>query len=376
MRHELVEYLTAARANRAPVQLFTKIGDQRQHAAAIAVGEMRQRRAGIILLQRVLPQFAPVLFKLFIRRLGFIVADQFIKHAPHVGHLLRQPRAERIPVGSPHPPGQPGAIKFILRQGLRLLVVDALQQVFQATQKQIGFAQPLRIPFRQQVQLFDGGQRRQQSPLLQHRFASAANQLEDLDDKLHFADAARAELDVVLQSPTAHLTGDHSLHVTQRLNHAEINIAAEDKRPQHGAQLAGVNAIVIAHDSRFHHRVALPVAPLLLVIILQRGKAQHQRAAVAKRAQAHINAVDKAILGGLIQHLNQALPEAGKKLGVVQLATAAARGAMLRPGENQIDVGGEIQLAAAELAHPEDQQRLRRTFSITRSAPFTAAGGV
>ncbi len=73
-------------------------------------------------------------------------------------------------------------------------------------------------------------QRRQQSPLLQHRFTSAANQLEDLDDKLHFADAARAELDIVLQSPTAHLTGDHSLHVTQRLNHAEINIAAEDKR--------------------------------------------------------------------------------------------------------------------------------------------------
>ena len=151
MRHELVKHLTAARANRAPVQLFTKIGDQRQHAAAIAVGEMRQRRAGIILLQRVLPQFAPVLFKLFIRRLGFIVADQLIKHAPHVSHLLRQPRAERIPVGSPHPPGQPGAIKFILRQGLRLLVVDALQQIFQTTQKQIGFAQPLRIPFRQQM---------------------------------------------------------------------------------------------------------------------------------------------------------------------------------------------------------------------------------
>ena len=151
MRHELVKHLTTARTNRAPVQLFAKIGDQRQHAAAIAVYKMRQRRAGIIFLQRVLPQLAPVLFKLLIRRLRFIVADQFIKHAPHISHLFRQPRAECLPVGNAHPPGQPGAIKFILRQGLRLLVVDALQQVFQATQKQIGFAQPLRIPFRQQM---------------------------------------------------------------------------------------------------------------------------------------------------------------------------------------------------------------------------------
>ena len=358
MRHELIEHLTAARTNRPPIQLFTKIGDQRQHAAAIVISKMRQRRAGIVLLQRVLPQFAPVLFKLFIRRLRFIVADQFIKHAPHVGHLLRQPRAERLPVGSAHPPSQPGAIKLILRQSLRLLIVDTLQQVFEASQKQIGFAQPLRIAFRQQVQLLDGGQRRQQGPLLQHRLATAANQLKDLDDKLHFADTARAELDIILQTPAAHLAGNHSLHITQGLNHAEINITAEDKWPQHSAQLAGINTIVIAHDARFHHRIALPVAPLLLVIIFQRGKAQHQRAAVAKRAQAHIHAVDKAILGGLIQHLNQALSETGKKLRVIQLATAAAGGAVLRPGENQIDVGGEIQLAAAELAHAKDQQRL------------------
>jgi hypothetical protein len=66
-----------------------------------------------------------------------------------------------------HPPRQPGAVKFILRQGLRLLVVDALQQVFQAAQEQIGLAQQRRIAFRQQVQLIDRRQRRQQRPLLQ-----------------------------------------------------------------------------------------------------------------------------------------------------------------------------------------------------------------
>jgi hypothetical protein len=47
------------------------------------------------------------------------------------------------------------------------------------------------------------------APAAAARFAPAANQLEDLDDKFDFADAARAELDVVFQPATAHFTGDH-----------------------------------------------------------------------------------------------------------------------------------------------------------------------
>ena len=226
------------------------------------------------------------------------------------------------------------------------------------------------------MQLLDGAQRRQQRAGLQGRLTATANKLEDLDDKFDFADAARAELDVVFQPATAHLTGDHPFHITQGLDHAEVDIATEHERAQHGAQLVGVSVVAVAHDPRFNHRIALPVAPLLLVVILQRGKAQHQRSAVAKRAQAHVHAVNKTVLRRLIQRLNQTLTEAGKELGVVQLATAAARGAVLGPGKNQVDVGGEVQLAAAQLAHPQNQQRLRNPFLAARRAPLFTAGGV
>ena len=188
------------------------------------------------------------------------------------------------------------------------------------------------------MQLIDSAERWQQRTGLQRRFSPAAYQLEDLNDKFDLTNTARAELDVVLQATATHLAGNHPFHISQGLDHAEVNVAAEHERAQHGAQLVGVGIVAVAHDPRFDHRVTLPVAPLLLVIIFQRGKAQHQWPAVAKRTQTHIHAVDKTILGGLIQRLNQPLPQAGKELGVVQLATTAARGAVLRPGKNQVDV--------------------------------------
>ena len=337
---------------------------------------MRQRRAGVIFFQRILPQLAPVLGELLIRRLSLIIADQLIKHPPHAGHMARQLRTQRLPVVSMHPPRQPGAVQFILRQSLGLLIVDALQQIFQPAQEQIGRAQQRRVAFRQQMQLINRRQRRQQRPLLQRRFATAADQLKDLNDKFNFTDPAGAELDVVFQPATPHFTSDHPFHVTQRLDHAEVDIAAEDEGAKHRAQLAGVGVVVIAHDPRFHHRVAFPVPALLLVIILQRRKAEHQRPAVAKRSQAHVHPIDKAVLRRLVERLDQPLPQAGKELGVIQLAAAAAGGAMLRPGKDQIDIGREVQLAAAQLSHPEDQQRLRLTLGVAGRSPLLTAGGI
>ena len=173
---------------------------------------------------------------------------------------------------------------------------------------------------------------------MQRRFTPAAYQLEDLDDKFDLTNTASTELDVVFQATATHLAGNHPFHISQGLDHAEVDVAAEHERAQHGAQLVGVGIVAVAHDPRFDHRVTLPVATLLLVVIFQRGKAQHQWPAVAKRTQAHVHAVNKTILRGLIQRLNQPLPQTSKELGIVQLATAAARGAVLGPGKNQIDV--------------------------------------
>ena len=186
---------------------------------------------------------------------------------------------------------------------------------------------------------------------MQRRLAPAANKLEYLDDKFNFTNATRAKFDVVGQTAPTHFTGNHPFHVAQRLNHAEIDVTTENKRAQHRTQLVSIDAFAIAHNPRLDHRVTLPVAPLLLVIIFQRGKAQHQRATFAKRTQPHIHAIDEAILRWLIQHFNQPLPHAGKKLRVIQFPASTLRTTMFRPGKNQIDIRGEIQLPTAQLTH-------------------------
>ena len=76
----------------------------------------------------------------------------------------------------------------------------------------------------------------------------------------------------------------------------------------------------------------------------------------------------------MIQRLDQPLAEAGEELGIVQLAPSALGLAVFRVGEDQIDIRREIQLAAAQLAHAEDQQRLRFAGGIARRAPLAAAG--
>src|SRR5690606_37089983 len=112
-------------------------------------------------------------------------------------------------------------------QRLGLFIVNALQQVFETTQIEVSLTQRLRIAVGQQMQRFNGLQRRQQRARLERRLAPAADQLKHLHDKFDFADPARAQLDVVGQAAAPYFPGDHALHVAQRLNDAEIDVAAE-----------------------------------------------------------------------------------------------------------------------------------------------------
>ncbi|MNP74630.1 hypothetical protein D3C76_1715390 [compost metagenome] len=92
---------------------------------------MGQHRGGIVLLQRILPQLAPVLGQLIVLGFALVVADQIVKYAAHRRHVRIQRVDQRLPVVQPHPPGEAGAVKLIPRQGLGLFVINALEQVLQ-----------------------------------------------------------------------------------------------------------------------------------------------------------------------------------------------------------------------------------------------------
>ena len=178
----------------------------------------------------------------------------------------------------------------------------------------------------------------QNRPLLQGAVTSAMNQLECLPDKLHLADAAGTQFHVVLQTLALNLALNHLLEATQCINGCEIEVTPVHKRLEHGLQLSAGN-LVASHHARLDHRVALPVTALALIVLLQRIKAEDQRATVAIGPQPHIDAKHKAIHRVCVQGLDQLLTDTNKKLLVGQAAASALGFARLGVSKNQIDIG-------------------------------------
>ena len=86
----MVEHLTPARPDGTLIQLFAKIGNQRQHLFAIIFAKMRQHWRSVIFLQHILPQLTPLFRQRLFLSFAFVVANQFVKHPAHIGHMSGQ----------------------------------------------------------------------------------------------------------------------------------------------------------------------------------------------------------------------------------------------------------------------------------------------
>ena len=117
-------------------------------------------------------------------------------------------------------------------QLLGLAIFPGLNRMLRVAQKTIGLAKFHGDRPRQATQRRALGQYRQQFAPLQGQLAAAADQLKTLGDKLDFANAAAAQLDVALQTAPAHFSHDTPLHVAQTVDGAVIHVAAVDKRAQ------------------------------------------------------------------------------------------------------------------------------------------------
>ncbi len=97
---------------------------------------------------------------------------------------------------------------------------------------------------------------------------------------------------------------------------------------------------------------------MLLQIVLEGAEAQRDTAAVAERSQPQIDSVHETFHRRRRQQLHDLLAEPQEELGVVDAARAIGL-AILRVQKDEVDVGAEVQLAAAELAHGKNHQLLR-----------------
>jgi hypothetical protein len=294
------------------------------------------------------------------------------KHLPevarHRGTVVVQLFEQSLETAKAHGPCDAPAIIRIGRQAVGLGIVEILQPMLQAAQEIVGGHK------------LDGGIEAENAALgqqlqhflrrldLQRCIAPAANQLEHLGDELDLAYAAGTEFDVVGHVLLRHLAANLRVQFAHRVDGAEIEILAEYEGMPDLLQF-----IVAASGQRprLDPCVALPFTALCDEIVLQHFEGTHQRAGIAIRPQAHVDAKHLAVFRNIGNGIDQASPEPGEKFEIryrTRICVYRIRIAILGKHENQVDVGRYVQLASAQLAHAEDNEFLRPSVSAARRA--------
>ena len=101
--------------------------------------------------------------------------------------------------------------------------------------------------------------------------------------------------------------------------------------------------------------------------MLERGVRRRQRPAVAIRAQPHVDAKHEAIGGPLADRRDDTPADTIEELAAGEGARTVGL-AILGVDEDEVDVRRDIQLAAAQLAHPDHDQILAGAVGADRLA--------
>ena len=133
-----------------------------------------------------------------------------------------------------------------------------------------------------------------------------------------------------------------------------VEVLAVHERTHDGAQLVVCRA---SQGARLDPGVAFPLATVADQIGLEEVEAADERPRVAVRPQPHVDAEDEAVLGDVGEQPGEAPRE--------RLETLGALGVGMQ--QDEIDVGGDVELAAAELAHADHHQ-------LRSVEPFQRAG--
>ncbi len=280
-------------------------------------------------------------------------------------------------VGVAHGVGDPGQVVVARGQDVGLLVVQVLDAVLHAAQKDVGACQGVGGLRRHEPGGCQARQCVQRGAAAQFGELPAAHHLQQLHGELDFADAAAREFDVVGALGVARATlggvfADLAVQAAQRLEHVVVQVAPEHKGQHHAAQgLHGraANAVAGRHHAALEPGKALPFAALHLQVFLQRRQRNSRRPRVAVGPQRQVHAEHAAVLGG-VAHCGVDEPgHAGKVFGVGDASAPVGRAAGLAVVlvyVDQVDVTGHVELARAQLAHADDPELHR--------LPFGAAG--
>ena len=164
------------------------------------------------------------------------------------------------------------------------------------------------------------------------------------------------------QIAPAHFLADLGVQFAHRPDAAVIEVLSENERPRHGGKIGLVAVgeglkVCGRHDPRFDPGVAFPFAPVGDQILLEGVETHRQRTAVAPGSQAHVDAEHAPVPGWFVEAFDQTPSELGK---IFVAGPSAGHFGVFRIDKNQVDVGGHVELATAELAHAHDQHARAR----------------
>ena len=305
--------------------------------------------------------------------LGLRRSEHLVKVPLHLTPVFFQCGKKAFPVIKSHGTGQAQPPQFIVWQQVCLAVLPGLNAIFHQPQKLICLGQLLHHKLRHQLLFTQVFEHRKNGAYLQLLIASSANQLKRLPDKLDLTNAAGTQLHIAIHPLTMELLTDQLLHLAQRLEGPEIEIASIDEWTQHIHQFS-TGCLITGHHPRLDHGIALPLPGMTLVIGLHGIEIHRHGPGITERSQTRIHAEDKTIHRLGIQRLDQLLAEPHEKLLIGEI-TWPFDFPLAGIGKNQIDIRRKIELPGPELPHPQNDQILLIAFGITgntllRNGPF------
>ena len=237
-----------------------------------------------------------------------------------------------------------------------------------------GIEQLLHIAFIQQPAAGQQLQGLRCAAFAQGRILPAAHDLEHLCAEFDFADAAASQLHVEAGIVALGATGFgfHGFGADQVVQPAQCGKGRKIQiRPEHEGHhllhqllLVGTRAVEggqprVRDHATLEPRKALPLASLFMKIAAQCRQRGNQRPHVAIGAQAGVHAKHEAVGRHAGEQLVQAL---GHALHVARIFAGIARHV------DEVDVGRDVQLAAAQLAHAHHHHVLWPAFGVEQGA--------
>src|SRR6266540_336501 len=199
--------------------------------------------------------------------------------------------------------------------------------------------------------------RAQAVPLAQPRIIAGVEELERLNEELDLADAAAAELDVAaLDALGTERLVDLLLHAADGGDDIGIDARPEHEGPDHLDEPRGHPGVAGA-KARLDERLPLPELGALGQIGPIALEREDDAAHPPLGTEAQVHAEGMALLGDGFERLDDVPRDRSEVVAVRHASLGAPRRLPVLPvDEDQVDVGGVVELVATELAHADHGQ--------------------